>query len=150
MPEPTGPTPDDNSNDQPSSGDIADSTYTRDRSARDEEVGRTPTPQELAELRDRMQGASGQSAPQPSRSESTGEEDPYVPPTSKEDTEIKKRNKLTRIRLSLPSKLDRNSGRTPEHDKIEDAIDAYINEEELSEEQQKIIDDLLSESKYSN
>lgn len=57
MPEPTAPDPDNNRGDELPSSDIAHSPYTRrDRSARDEEVGRTPTPQELVDIRRRTQG----------------------------------------------------------------------------------------------
>lgn len=147
MPEPTAPDPDDNRSDEHSSGDITESPYTRDRSARDEEVGRTPTPQELEEIRRRTQGANPQSPPtQPTTpTELVQDEEPYTPLSPEQDDEIKKRIKLSRIKLNLPSKFDKTNRRTAEQDAIADAIDFYMNDEELTEDQQAIIDRLLSE-----
>lgn len=146
MPEPTAPDPNDDRSDEQPSSDITDSPYTRDRSARDEEVGRTPTPQELAEIRRRTQATSPPTPPMETTAPTEPEqEEPYEPPTPEEEDEIKKRLKLNRIRLKLPSRMDPSSGRTAIDDQVESAIDAYINDENLTEEQQAIIDRLLSE-----
>lgn len=146
MPDPIAPIPDDNNNDDQPTGDITESPYTRDRSARDEEVGRTPTPQELAEIRRRTQATSPPTPPMETTAPAEPEqEEPYEPPTPEEEVEIKKRLKLNRIRLKLPSRMDPSSGRTAIDDQVEAAIDAYINDLELTDEQQAIIDRLLSE-----
>mgnify|MGYP000217409858 CR=1 FL=1 len=145
MPEPTAPDPDDNRSDEHSSGDITESPYTRDRSARDEEVGRTPTPQELAEIRRRTQEARPQAPPVQPTAPAEPDEEPYVPLSPEQDEEVKKRIKLNKIKLNLPSKFDKTSRRTVEHDSIADAIDSYMDDKELTEDQQAIIDKLLSE-----
>lgn len=145
MPEPTAPDPNDDRSDEQPSSDITNSPYTRDRSARDEEVGRTPTPQELDENRRRTRAANSQPLTEPTATIPEQEEEPYVPPTPEQEEELRRRIKLNRIRLRLPSRNDPGSGRTPTDDQVESAIDAYINDEDLTEEQQSIIDRLLSE-----
>lgn len=147
MPEPTAPDPNNNRSDEQPSGDITDSPYTRDRSARDEEVGRTPTPQEIAEIRRRTRGVRPQAPPlQPAApTEPEQDEEPYVPLTSEQEEDLKKRLKLNRAKLKLPSKSDRTSRRTTKDDMVEDAIDSYLDDKELTEDQQAIIDRLLSE-----
>lgn len=126
MPEPTSPIPEDNNNDDQPTGDITESPYTRDRSARDEEVGRTPTPQELEEIRRHS------TAPAPSSSApfSNPGHEPHIPQSPAVTSEQGKE------RAAIAREILRIS-RKPEGERTEQELDFLrIHVHDQEEEQQ--------------